>query len=214
MTEEEIPDLNLFMVCEKVNSNAFAGLPEPYTVRNVTEADIDTWKKFPFDTPELAAQYEFIMVKYFQDVYVRDTEQFYRNTLFACDSSGKPVSTCASWKAYDSFQAIHWFKTLKSYESLGLGRALLTLVMKRFAQKDYPIYLHTHPIGYRAIKLYSDFGFKLIAGTLPGPRTNDLDESLPYLEKFMSGADFQHLQISEPRNEFIETLRTYAHEEF
>lgn len=62
---------------------------------------------------------------------------------------------------------------------------------------QYPIYLHTQPTSARAIKLYSDFGFKLITNNIIGHRKNDLTKSLPYLQKVMPKDDYKNLQFTE-----------------
>ena len=51
---------------------------------------------------------------------------------------------------------------LNEYEGKGIGRALLSYVMQSLPQNEYPVFLHTHPASFRAIKLYSDMGFKLL----------------------------------------------------
>ena len=56
-------------------------------------------------------------------------------------------------------------KRVLANEGKGLGRALLTEILKN---AGLPIYLHTQPTPARAIKLYSDFGFKLTTDPIIG----------------------------------------------
>ncbi len=44
MKEEEIPDLNIFMMCEAPESGAFSEMPEGFSVRNRRRDE----KAFPF----------------------------------------------------------------------------------------------------------------------------------------------------------------------
>ena len=97
------------------------------------------------------------MTQYFNNVYLHNEEEFYNQCLFICDKNDKPVATCFLWKAYGKIYTIHWLKVLKEYEGLGLGRAILTEVLKYIPDNYYPIYLHTQPGSFRAIKLYTDF---------------------------------------------------------
>jgi len=214
MEEEEIPDLNLFMMCEQLNKSELSPLSKDYTIRPCRPDEFDIWKAFPFDKEEQAKQYKDIMTNYFTETYSENKDLFFTNTLFVCDQYGKPIATCSSWKAYGKFNTIQWFKTRKSHEGKGIGRALLSVIMKRFDQTDYPVFLHTQPGSFRAIKLYADFGFNLLAGQQFGTRKNDLDKSLPILKEFMPEQDYKRLKIVEPPVSFVAALRNEKTNQF
>ncbi len=215
MKEEEIPDLNIFMMCEKApGSGAFSDLPEGFSVRNCRPEELDVWKAFPFDDPETARQYYRYMTDSFETIYGGQEALFFANTLFVCDADDRPVATCAHWRSYDAFNAIHWFKVLKSHEGKGIGRALLSIIMRRFAPRDFPVYLHTQPGSFRAIKLYSDFGFKLLSGDKFGTRQNGLEESLPILEEFIPEEHFRKLRIAPAPEIFLRALEAETSPEF
>lgn len=206
MKEEDIPDLNLFMMCAQPDLRAFSALPDGYTVRTCTPDDLPAWKAFPFDTDHPTPDQLAFMDGFFAQAYHRDMDLFFRNTLLVCDPTGLPVATCSSWPAYGKFQTIQWFKTLKSHEGRGLGRAVLSLVMQRFAPEDYPIYLHTQPGSFRAVKLYADFGFRLLRGERFGTRTNDLEQCLPWLRAFMPISHFDALEYADAPEGFVQGL--------
>ncbi len=214
MQEKDIPELDLFMMCEKPDVSAYRPLPDGYTIRNITQKDLPAWRAFPFDTAELAAEYDDFMRDFYQKTYAHNEQEFFNRTYFACDDAGRPVATCGSWKAYGQFESIHWLKTLKSHEGLGIGKALFTMVMERFAENDYPVFLHTHPSGFRAVKLYADFGFKLLSGDKIGNRNNDLEECLPILEEFMPDSDFSRLEIAKPTQSFLNMLENEGYNQF
>lgn len=69
---EQIPDLNLFMMCKKLNTNAMSGLPSGYHVRTCQKNELDIWKAMPFDQPELAKQYYDYMTEYYNSVYAKN----------------------------------------------------------------------------------------------------------------------------------------------
>jgi ribosomal protein S18 acetylase RimI-like enzyme len=214
MQEEEIPDKNLFMMCEALNRNALTELSANYSVRSCRPDELGIWKAMPFDDADLAKNYEGFMSDYFAATYSGKEELFFAETLFVCDRQDRPIATCLSWKAYNEFNTIQWFKVLKEYEGQGIGRALLSLVMQRLEVCDYPVYLHTQPSSFRAIKLYSDFGFSLLSGDNVGIRKNDLDECLPILEEFMPREHFQNLRITPAPKAFEETLKKYDTNQF
>ncbi|MCU0238051.1 MAG: GNAT family N-acetyltransferase [Pyrinomonadaceae bacterium] len=213
MTEEEIPDLNVFMMCEVLNVDALSELPDGFSVRNCRPDELDIWKAFPFDD-NFNDEYDRFMSDFFNATYGDKEDLFFARTLFVCDAQDKPIATCFVWKAYDEFNTIQWFKTAKEHEGKGIGRALLSIVMRDLKAEDYPIYLHTQPASFRAIKLYSDFGFALLSGEKIGIRKNDLDEYLPILEKFMPKKHFRNLKIVDAPKEFVETANKYETNQF
>lgn len=202
------------MMCELLNHHALTGLPVGYSLRNCRYDELGIWKTMPFDRPDLAQEYDRFMSDYFTIVYGGKEEIFFARTLFVCDKQDKPIATCSSWKAYDEFNTVQWFKVLKKHEGKGIGRALLSIVMQQLDKGDYPIYLHTQPSSFRAIKLYSDFGFFLLSDDKFGIRKNDLNESMPILEKFMPKEFFQQLRITAAPPEFIEVVNKYNTNQF
>jgi ribosomal protein S18 acetylase RimI-like enzyme len=214
MKEEEIPDKNIFMMCAALNHNALTELPAIYSVRSCRPDELDIWKTMPFDTVDLAKEYDGFMSDYFTTTYGGKEELFFAKTLFVCDIQDKPIATCLSWKAYDEFNTIQWFKVLKEYEGQRIGRALLSIIMRNLELHDYPVYLHTQPSSFRAIKLYSDFGFSLLTGDRFGIRTNDLDQCLPILEEFMPKEYFQKLRIMPAPKEFQDRVSRYELNQF
>jgi ribosomal protein S18 acetylase RimI-like enzyme len=214
MKEKDIPDKNIFMVCETLNRNALTELPTSYSIRNCRPDELDIWKTMPFDDADLAKEYEGFMSDYFTTTYGGQEELFFSKTLFVCDQPNKPIATCLIWKAYNEFNTIQWFKVLKKYERQGIGRALLSIIMQQLEMRDYPVYLHTQPSSFRAIKLYSDFGFSLLSGDKFGIRDNDLDECLPILEEFMPKEYFHKLRIVTAPKEFEDTVNKYDTNQF
>lgn len=206
MKEEEIPDYNIFMMCEQINEYALTELHTDYYFRNCKPDELELWKAFPFDSDYVPAEYEDFMNQIIHDSYLADMDTFFNNTLFVCDQSGKPVATCSYWKAYGKINSIHWLKTVKAHEGKGIGRAVLSAIMRRFDPKDYPIYIHTQPGSFRAIKLYSDFGFHLLKGGQLGTRVNELEKCLPILKEFMPQKDFESLKITDTPEDLIKLL--------
>ena len=206
MKEEEIPDYNIFMMCEQVNPHALTDLPSDYYFRNCRPNELELWKAFPFDSDTVPTEYEGFMNQIIKDSYSGNMDTFFQNTLFVCDKEGKPLATCSHWKAYGKINTIHWLKTRKAYEGKGIGRAVLSAIMRRFDSQDYPIYLHTQPGSFRAIKLYSDFGFQLLRGGKLGTRRNELEQSLPILKEFMPEKDFESLRIVDTPEDLIRML--------
>jgi len=217
--EEEIPDKNLFMICTALKERALSTLPVGYHLRTCRRDELELWKSIHFDDTATAEEYHPYMTEYFTRVYAPQADRFFQTCLFVCPDSDKPdadhpIATAFIWKAYDRFQTVHWFKVVKEYEGRGIGRALLSAIMRDLRADDYPVYLHTQPGSYRAIKLYSDFGFKLLSDPVIGHRQNDLAECLPILERYMPPAFFNQLQITQAPADFLQALAPFADEQF
>ena len=203
-----LEDKNLFMMCKSLNPSALTQLSAAYYARTCRRDELDVWKAMHFDSPELVTEFAPFMTQYFDEVYARQESEFFKRCLFVCDSSDTPIATCFGWKAYGLVSTIHWFKVLKRHEGLGIGRALLSIVMKSFGDSDYPIFLHTQPSSFRAIKLYSDFGFVFLTDATIGYRQNELAEGLPYLQAHMFPRDFERLQFANAPTEFLEAAQS------
>jgi hypothetical protein len=50
MKEEEIPDYNIFMMCERLNQHALTNLHTDYYFRNCRPDELELWKAFHFDS--------------------------------------------------------------------------------------------------------------------------------------------------------------------
>lgn len=192
---QNIEDRNLFMMCTRVNETAFAPVPAGYHIRTLRKEELELWKAFPFDTFEgdIAAELRY-MTEYFEKVYAPREEEFFRRCLVLCDENDTPLGTCFAWKAYGEVWTIHWFKVYARSEGRGLGRALLSAVLQGIPADGYPVYLHTQPGSFRAIGLYTDFGFSLLTDAAVGHRKNELQEALPYLRQHM-GPYFEKLRF-------------------
>lgn len=177
---------NLFMQCDKPNHNAFRALPKKFASRLCRRNELIVWK-----TMWAQGKYMDFVNYYYDKVYAPFEDDFFNRCMFAVDDNDKPVATAGTWLSYGKVNTVLWFFTLPEYEGLGIGRGLFSEVLKTV---EFPIYVHTHPIAHKAIKLYSDFGFKLITDPVIGYRENNLQESLPYLKEVLHEKDFANLQ--------------------
>lgn len=203
-----IPDCNLFMMCEHLNKSALSELPAGYHIRACRSDELEIWKAIHFDTPSEAAENYAYMTGFFSRVYAPDKDLFFQRCLFVCDSEDRPAGTCTAWRNFGCASTIHWFKILRSHEGKGLGRALLSEIMRRLSTGNYPVFLHTQPSSYRAIKLYSDFGFALLTDPQIGHRSNDLDIALPHLQRIMPESAFSQLCFRKAPLWFLDAAAT------
>ena len=207
----DVMNANLFMMCSALNEAATADFPPGFIVRHIRPNELDIWKRMPFDDANTADEHYDYMNKYFDRVYAPRINDFYNSCLFVCDEKDHPVGTCFIWQAHGIFSSIHWYKVIQSHEGMGIGRALLTSVMRH---AEYPVYLHTHPGCLRAVKLYSDVGFSLLLDPVIGNRNNDLEIGLPYLKEHMPKSEYDNLRFEHAPESFLELLTGYDWDEF
>ena len=203
-----IEDRNLFMMCSRLNGKALRDLPYGYTVRNCRKEEFSVWCRFPFDSRKDQIQYCSYMEQYFQNVYAPKGERFWECCLFVCDEKDVPVATGFLWEAYENVTTLHWLKVKKEYEGKGIGRGLLTCLLGNLSEDRFPVFLHTQPGSFRAIKLYSDFGFSLLTDLWIGNRKNELDMALPFLKEKMTPGAYQGLSFASAPESFLLAARS------
>lgn len=206
-------DKNLFMMCKRLNPQAFSALPHGFALRTLRREELRAWQAMPFDD-EFTAERLAFMDDYFRITYAKDEEKFFASTLVISNENDQMVATCLLWLAYGLYTTVHWFKVLKAYENRGIGRALLSLLFQDVRDDEMPIYLHTQPESFRAIKLYSDFGFALLTDKQVGPRENHLVQSLPFLQAKMPRQDYDQLRFTAAPAEFIAGMALQTNDQF
>jgi ribosomal protein S18 acetylase RimI-like enzyme len=206
-------DGNIFMICKQVNRQAFSALPPGFAVRTLRRDELAFWKAMPFDD-DYTTEHAAYMDEFFRRTYAAQEEIFFARTLVVCDPNDQIVGTCFLWKAYDLFNTVHWFKVIKGYEGRGIGRALLSLLFQDGTDADLPIYLHTQPESFRAIKLYSDFGFDLLTDKRIGQRDNHIEQCLPFLQAQMPRQDYAQLRFTTAPAAFIAGMAWQVDDQF
>ena len=174
---KEVLEGDLFMQCDVPNTSKFRLLPKGFSIRPCKRSELIIWK-----TIFAQGEYMDFVNDYYDKVYKPYEEIFFRRCMFVVDKDGKPVATSGIWKSYGRINTILGFFVLPEYQRIGIGRGLLSEVIKN---ANYPVYVHSHPIATTAIKLYSDLGFKFITDPVVGYRKNILQESLSYLKEIL-----------------------------
>ncbi len=214
ITSEDISGGNLFMMCSELNEYALTDLPCGYHIRTCRKSELDIWKTMHFDSEESAKVFKPFMDKYFDMVYAPYGDEFWKRCMFLCDSNDIPIGTCFIWLAYDEILTVHWYKIRKEYEGHGLGRALLSYVMRTVKEDEFPVYLHTHPTCSHAIKLYTDFGFSLVTDEEVGYRKNNLSQAMPYLKATLSDSAYHALTFSNATKDFLNAVKRTEYAQF
>jgi GNAT superfamily N-acetyltransferase len=183
---QEILNGDIFMQCDKPYTNAFRPLPKGFSTRLCKRDELTIWK-----TMWAQGEYMDFISEYYNKVYAPYEDDFYNRCVFVIDENDKPVASSGIWLSYRRINTILGFFVSPEYGGRGIGRGLLSEVMKN---ANYPIYVHTHPIASTAIKLYYDFGFRFVLDPFIGYRKNIFHDSLPYLQTILS--DIQTVNAS------------------
>ena len=191
---ESIPHKSILMVCRELNRSALSSLPPGLRLRRCSSDELEVWKELQAAPRDGASRES--LDEYYEKWFAPYEDLFFRSCLLVCDERDTPIATGFIWKPPSQPTLVHWIKVLQAYEGRGIGRALVSELMRGLPAEDYPVYLHTQPASYRAIKLYSDLGFDLVAppGSIDG-RPNELEEALPILEQQMPNEAFRRLRV-------------------
>lgn len=186
---EKIPEANLFMWCEKPAEKAFVPLPDGFVYRPFTPDRLEDWVSLQMNGSPEEREY---LLAYYHRIYEPFADRLGKRWHLLYDGEILAAS-CSLWEAYPGWETIHWLKVHPLYEGRGLGRAILT---KTLEGHDGSVFLHTQPASFRALKLYTDFGFALLTDPVIGRRENHLTAVLPVLSRVMTPASYQALRFA------------------
>ena len=77
-----IEDVNIFMMCMRLNRSALTDLPAGYHFRRIREDELGIWKRMPFDDERTADEYKGYMTEWFDRVYSPKKELFFERCIF------------------------------------------------------------------------------------------------------------------------------------
>lgn len=182
MLDRSIPYYNIIMRCD-----SFKPLPENernITVRNYRCGDEKHWAEIEYSIGDFKSSDE--AEQYFTTHYKDD---LFKRCFFAEDKDGNVIGTCIAWHDYkdnELVSSLHWLAVIPKYQNNGAGRALLNAVMNYYYQNHLmPVYLHTQPWSYKAIKLYLAAGFKIMETDTFADYTNEYNEAISVLKNYL-----------------------------
>ena len=183
MLDRSIPYYNIIMRCDR-----FDPLPESaqgITVRNYQEGDEKHWAEIECSIGDFSSVDE--AERYFITHY---TDEIYNRCFFAMDKAKNVIGTCIAWhdlKDNETVSSLHWLAVAPKYQGSGAGKALLNAVMNYYCQNHLmPVYLHTQPWSYKAIKLYLSAGFKIMKTDTFADYTNEYNEAISVLKNYLT----------------------------
>ena len=177
MEYNKFRDIKVLM--EKNNPSEYPkfDLPEGFSLVKYKDGYEKDWAKIQTDLEQFESIDE--ALKCFKDTFLDVTDDVYRKCFFIQNKYGENIATASIWNGNHfgkTLQRIHWVAVSKEYQGLGLAKSLVSAALDVFNElgfKDY-IYLTSQVSSYKALNIYSKFGF--IPYTDKMPINWDMDE--------------------------------------
>lgn len=199
MMNSSIEYKSIIMRCDNINHTAYRELPSNTMIELYKRGMENTWKDIQKLAGEFSSKTDTEIVHYFLERF-GDKESLLETQCFFLKSqkNSQYIGTCMAWESYKASHKIpilHWLAVADEFSSQGFARVLITQVLK-IIEKNYPnepVYLHTQPSSYAAIKLYYDFGFRICKEDTYGTAVNECEEALEVLRNVMRPEEFRKL---------------------
>lgn len=156
-----------------------------FYIRKYKKGDEKYWAEIEYKIGDFSSVRE--AKEYFIQNY--NSDELAEKCFFAETSDGKVVGTCIAW--YDNkndyvVSSLHWLAVIPEYQDKGIGRALVISVMNYYRENNLlPVYLHTQPWSYKAIKLYYSLGFIIQHEDTFGNYKNEYKEAKEILSNYL-----------------------------
>ncbi len=171
MLDKSIPHIRVIMVKSDTADYPRFELPEGFVFRGYEPGFENAWAELIFETEQAETLEKAREI--FTKEFLESPEDLERRCLFVIEeSSGRIAATASLWYG-DLFgevmQRIHWVATRPEYQGKGLVKALMTRLLDIYNElgcKGF-IYLTSQTWSYKALNLYSRFGFRPYLGPKP-----------------------------------------------
>lgn len=187
------------MRCDQINKSAYRELDDGVCIEKYKIGMEDVWIRVQKSAGEFSEESDEKVKEYFLNRF--DQEKLEKRCIFLKDIQTKTyIGTCIAWEEEyegNEIPVLHWLAISDAYSGKGYARMLITQVMQMFENiGQYPIYLHTQPWSYKAIKLYNDFGFNMCKSDYFCDAENEYELAMPILRKVMECSAYRRLEES------------------
>ena len=170
MEYNKFRDIKVLM--EKNNPSEYPkfDLPEGFSLVKYKDGYEKDWAKIQTDLEQFESIDE--ALKCFKDTFLDVTDDVYKKCFFIQNKDGKNIATASIWNGNHfgkTLQRIHWVAVSKEYQGLGLAKSLVSAALDVFNElgfKDY-VYLTSQVSSYKALNIYSKFGFVPYTDKMP-----------------------------------------------
>lgn len=163
MLDRSIPYCNVIMKCARWEKTAVQ-VKDGYSIRSYQPGDEAAWARLEHGIGDFDSYEE--ALSYFTRTYLQGDPRELDRIFFVLEpASGRICGSAAAWRDLREgrpISSLHWLIVDPPCQGNGLGKALVQTVMNRYLEAgELPVYLHTQPWSFRAIRLYSGQGFRM-----------------------------------------------------
>lgn len=216
MLDFTLPYYGVLMVQEHPEEAPAAALPEGFSFRR-WEPGLETEWAALMDRTEMMADYE-AGLSYFRGEFLSRPEELPERMLFVCSPEGEMAGTASLWmggKLGPGRCRLHWVAVDPRFEGRGIAKAMIAELLSRRERLGgpEPLYLATQTWSWRAISLYTRFGFRPYLGpqpdgwTLQNPQSTFAEENRTAWELIAGKLEHrnfrQYLRPAVPKEETV-----------
>lgn len=165
-------------------------LPEGFKFTYFKPGDEKAWAKIETSVLEFPDELDALI--YLQNDLMRYPGELERRCLFIENEKGEKVATATAWWSYSGTRRdpwIHWVAVIPQYQGKGLGKAVVSGVLRLMAEieGDRDFYLHTQTWSHHAVKIYQKMGFAFTDEKgLNGYSNENYDKAMALLNEIYS----------------------------
>lgn len=199
MFDKSIEYRSIIMRCDIINKQAFCPLPSSVSIEYYTDGMEKIWIKIQREAGEFSQKTDAEVLTYFKERFLSKKDLLKKCCIFLRDNqTGNYIGTCMAWEAQkgtSNIPILHWLAVSDKFSGQGHARTLITLILNIFqkSRPGEPVYLHTQPASYRAIKLYHNFGFHICRKDTYGTAKNEYAAAIKILKNLMRPKEYQEL---------------------
>lgn len=163
MLDKSIPYFGVLMIKTDTSDYPRFELPDGFTIVGYQPGFETEWAKLMFEVDQTDTLKEAEVL--FAKEFLSRPSLLPKQCLFVLSKTGEIVAAASLWHGEHfgkTFQRIHFVATKPEYQGKGLIKALLTRLLDLYNEMGFRnfIYLTSQTWSYKAINLYSKFGFK------------------------------------------------------
>ena len=163
MLDKSVPYFGLYMRRKAGAPLKSFPLPDGFKFVLYSDGDESSWARI--ETSVLEFDHEFAALMHYTENYMPHIDELRRRCLFIETDDGEKIATATAWWFHVEGQRrswLHWVAVDPRYQGLGLGKAIVSRVVKLMAELDgdADFFLSTQTWSYKAIEIYKTHGFK------------------------------------------------------
>lgn len=196
MLDRSIPYYNIIMKKNAPTTFDTPALPAQFELHAYRPGVEQQWAELEYEIGDFPSVQE--ASAYFAKTYLSRSTFLARRGIFVSDKkSGGLVGACIAWFDEQNgalVSSLHWLITKEAYHGRGIGSALIAAALSIYEKENaFPVYLHTQPWSYQAIRLYHKFGFQLMKQESFAGYENQYALAVPVLARYIAPECMQKL---------------------